>query len=54
MEERRLLLAVALSLLVLTAYQFLFPTKPPVGPPAGVSGPAAGPGRQPIRTARAA
>ena len=30
MEERRLLLAVALSLLVLTAYQFLFPAKPPV------------------------
>ena len=28
MEERRLLLAVALSLLVLTAYQFLFPTAP--------------------------
>ncbi len=28
MEERRLLLAIALSLLVLTAYQFLFPTKP--------------------------
>lgn len=30
MEERRLLLAIALSLLVLTAYQFLFPAKPPV------------------------
>jgi YidC/Oxa1 family membrane protein insertase len=30
MEERRLLLAVALSLLVLTAYQFLFPSAPPV------------------------
>jgi YidC/Oxa1 family membrane protein insertase len=29
MEERRLLLAVALSLLVLTAYQLLFPTPPP-------------------------
>ena len=28
MEERRLLIAVALSLLVLTAYQFLFPAKP--------------------------
>lgn len=28
MEERRLLLAIALSLLVLTAYQFLFPAKP--------------------------
>jgi YidC/Oxa1 family membrane protein insertase len=29
MEERRLLLAVALSLLVLTAYQLLFPQPPP-------------------------
>ena len=29
MEERRLLLAVALSLLVLTAYQLLFPAPPP-------------------------
>jgi YidC/Oxa1 family membrane protein insertase len=29
MEERRLLLAVALSLLVLTAYQILFPPAPP-------------------------
>ena len=28
MEERRLLLAVALSLLVLTAYQLLFPAAP--------------------------
>src|SRR5205085_12528300 len=27
-QERRLLLAVALSLLVLTAYQFLFPAAP--------------------------
>jgi YidC/Oxa1 family membrane protein insertase len=33
MEERRLLLAVALSLLVLTAYQFLFPSKPPLPRP---------------------
>jgi YidC/Oxa1 family membrane protein insertase len=32
MEERRLLLAVALSLLVLTAYQLLFPTSPPARP----------------------
>jgi len=32
MDERRLLLAVALSLLVLTAYQLLFPTSPPVRP----------------------
>src|SRR5687768_8978221 len=29
MEERRLILAVALSLLVLTAYQLLFPPPPP-------------------------
>jgi YidC/Oxa1 family membrane protein insertase len=34
MEERRLLLAVALSLLVLTGYQLLFPSPPPVAPPA--------------------
>jgi YidC/Oxa1 family membrane protein insertase len=40
MEERRLLLAVALSLMVLTAYNFLFPAKPPVPRP----GPAASPG----------
>src|SRR5688572_15039023 len=41
MEERRLLLAVALSLLVLTAYQLLFPAKPVPRPsPAGT--PAAG------------
>jgi YidC/Oxa1 family membrane protein insertase len=34
MEERRLLLAVALSLLVLTAYSLLFaPTPPPAAPP---------------------
>src|SRR5947209_13208995 len=32
MEDRRLLLAVALSLLVLTAYQLLFPTSPPARP----------------------
>ena len=37
MEERRLLLAVALSLLVLTAYQFLFPPAPPRRPNAGAS-----------------
>lgn len=45
MEERRLLVAVALSLLVLTAYQFLFPPKPPeVRPVASPvpSGPAVG------------
>jgi YidC/Oxa1 family membrane protein insertase len=43
MEERRLLLAVALSLLVLTAYSLLFaPAPPPPGPPA--MAPAAVPG----------
>ena len=56
MEERRLLLAVALSLLVLTAYQLLFPPKPPppvrdpaaasprprAPPPATAAAPAAG------------
>jgi len=36
MEERRLILAVALSLLVLTAYQLLFPP-PPSRPAAGAS-----------------
>jgi YidC/Oxa1 family membrane protein insertase len=43
MEERRLLIAVALSLLVLTAYQFLFPTAPaPRRPsPAASGAPAA-------------
>jgi YidC/Oxa1 family membrane protein insertase len=33
MEERRLLLAIALSLLVLTGYQLLFPAKPAPKPP---------------------
>src|SRR5688500_2873829 len=41
MEERRLLIAVALSLLVLTASQFLFPPVPPQAPHA-VASPAAG------------
>ena len=41
MEERRLLLAVALSLLVLTAYQFLFPTAP--GPRRPSPAPSAAP-----------
>jgi len=41
MEERRLLIAVALSLLVLTAYQFLFPTPPPARRP--VAAPSAVP-----------
>jgi YidC/Oxa1 family membrane protein insertase len=45
MEERRLLLAVALSLLVLTAYQFLFPAKPPARPPGSPPAAAASPGR---------
>jgi len=43
MEERRLLIAVALSLLVLTAYQFLFPTAPtPRRPTPAASSPSAG------------
>jgi len=45
MEERRLLLAVALSLLVLTAYSLLFPPAPqpqaPVQPTAATPGAAA-------------
>jgi YidC/Oxa1 family membrane protein insertase len=52
MEERRLLIAVALSLLVLTAYQFLFPTapaprRPAAGPSAAPSAAAAGPQTSP-------
>src|SRR5687768_7974910 len=43
MEERRLILAVALSLLVLTAYQLLFPPAPPPARPASVASPAAEP-----------
>ena len=45
MEERRLLLAVALSLLVLTGYQLLFPPAPPapVRSPAPVASPAGSP-----------
>jgi YidC/Oxa1 family membrane protein insertase len=44
MEERRLLIAVALSLLVLTAYQFLFPTAPAPRRPAAApsAAPSAG------------
>jgi YidC/Oxa1 family membrane protein insertase len=45
MEERRLLLAVALSLLVLTAYQFLFPTAPAPRRPAAA--PSAAPSAAP-------
>lgn len=37
MEERRLLIAVALSLVVLTAYQLLFPSKPVRRPVTGAS-----------------
>lgn len=53
MEERRLLVAVALSLLVLTAYQLLFPAKPPVpaanraGTPSTAPAPTAGPASAP-------
>ena len=44
MDERRLLLAVALSLLVLTAHSLLFPSAPPPRPPApAASQPAATP-----------
>jgi YidC/Oxa1 family membrane protein insertase len=65
MEERRLLLAVALSLLVLTAYQLLFPPAPaPVGPSpaptaaplaaASPAGPAAAPSPAPAPSPAAA
>jgi YidC/Oxa1 family membrane protein insertase len=48
MEERRLLLAVALSLLVLTAYQMLFPPPPrPVARPLPSPAPSAAPKPQP-------
>jgi YidC/Oxa1 family membrane protein insertase len=52
MEERRLLLAVALSLLVLTAYQLVFAPAPrprpsPAAPPAPAGSPAAAPGVSP-------
>ncbi len=46
MEERRLLLAVALSLLVLTAYSMLFPTRRPAPPeprPAASAAPSPSP-----------
>jgi YidC/Oxa1 family membrane protein insertase len=45
MEERRLLIAVALSLLVLTAYQLLF--APPPRPPGASPSAAASPGTSP-------
>jgi len=50
MEERRLLLAVALSLLVLTAYQFLFPTAPTARRPA--PSPSAAPAAAPAALVR--
>ncbi|HEU0108972.1 MAG TPA: membrane protein insertase YidC [Vicinamibacteria bacterium] len=58
MEERRLLLAVALSLLVLTAYQFLFPTAPtsrrPVPAPSAAPSAAASLPIRPATTTAAA
>jgi YidC/Oxa1 family membrane protein insertase len=52
MEERRLLLAVALSLLVLTAYQMLFPQAParPLATPAPPAAGAARPPEAPLAT----
>lgn len=49
MEERRLLIAVALSLLVLTAYQLLFapPPRPPAASPAPVTAASAAPAGTP-------
>ena len=47
MEERRLLLAVALSLLVLTAYSMLFPPAAGRGRSAGAPAPAASPAPAP-------
>ena len=47
MEERRLLLAVALSLLVLTAYQFYFAPPPPPPGAGKPASPAAGPSAAP-------
>lgn len=61
MEERRLLLAVALSLLVLTAYQMLFPPprpvaspRPPVSPAAAAPSPTGAPRPEPVSQAPAA
>ena len=58
MEERRLLLAVALSLLVLTAYSLLFPPTPqqpaPPAPAASVRAAPAGPAPTPAATPPAA
>jgi YidC/Oxa1 family membrane protein insertase len=47
MEERRLLLAVALSLVVLTAYSLLFAPAPPPASPAATPSPSAGPPAMP-------
>jgi YidC/Oxa1 family membrane protein insertase len=52
MDERRLLLAVALSLLVLTAYSLLFPSSPqPPAPPGPAAATAARPEATPTATA---
>ena len=57
MEERRLLLAVALSLLVLTAYQLLFPPPPPAPaaarPAAAAASAAPAPAATPLPSAAA-
>jgi YidC/Oxa1 family membrane protein insertase len=50
MEERRLLLAVALSLLALTAYSLLFPSSPRRGVPAAESSPSPRPPVAPAPT----
>ena len=51
MEERRLLVAVALSLVVLTAYSLLFaPAPPPVAPAGTPRPPAAGPAPRAVAT----
>jgi YidC/Oxa1 family membrane protein insertase len=54
MEERRLLLAVALSLLVLTAYQLLFAPPPRPHPSAAASPSASAPASQPAGAPTAA
>jgi YidC/Oxa1 family membrane protein insertase len=51
MEERRLLLAVALSLVVLTAYSLLFAPAPPPSSPAGAPSAAATPSPAPAEAA---
>lgn len=47
MEERRLLLAVALSFLALTAFRLLYPTAPPLAPVAAKATPGASPVARP-------